>query len=340
MKSPEFFSDQETNEKHRRIPKRESGISKIVGATSEEEKQDLEKIKEVFLHQESLVTEEEREKTPEELEMILSINQKIQKFVKEYGGEPLVISPENIHFLDEQKLTPEQKEFIKKQEAGAIYFPDQQAIVVYPQKSRLKMAQHLVHEILHFNAFQSLTKEKGELYHRRQGLRIWTEKKEGEYFYDLDEAITTELTKKFDKQYFQEISYLKDEFNNRESFINHLLATAKDKEEKERIQDIACAYTKITKKKDGSGEITAVIDSFYSYKEKREYLNALINEIYKKNSDRFNNRDEVFKVFTCAVFSGELSEIDRLIKRSLGTGSFRRIANETIGHPKKVEYNP
>lgn len=318
MRNPEFFPKREVSEEKQK-PERESGVLRIVGASTEEEKAILEHYKEIFAEQ-RFIEETERKKTPEELELIKAINEKIPEFVKEYGGEPLKIKPENIHLIDEKKLTEEQKRQVEKA-GGASFIPEDQLIGILPssQEPRLNLANHLVHEILHFNSFISFTKKEKEPTIQRVGLRILASDGTKFYLHDLDEALVAELTKRFSQRYLKTIPLLEDEIKEREDFIKGL-----SPEDQEPAQDIAY----ITTRKLESGEYETIIEE-YTYSEERKQLHNLINELYERNKERFNSSEEVFKVFTKALFEGKLLDVGRLIEKTFGKGSFRKKAEET-----------
>lgn len=62
------------------LPKRESGLSKVVGGSEQSQKETHEKYKNAFLNQ--LTYEVEKEKSLEELEIIKAILEKIPDFIR------------------------------------------------------------------------------------------------------------------------------------------------------------------------------------------------------------------------------------------------------------------
>ena len=74
-----------------------------------------------------------------------------------------------------------------------------------------------------------------------------------------------------------------------------------------------------------------VIHSSYgsSYRSERERLYTMLEEIQKANSEEFKSTDEVFNVFARAQLSGRLLPLARLIEKTYGKGSFRKLGKET-----------
>src|SRR6266481_7587918 len=121
---------------------RESGISKIVNASPEDETRLLKHFAEKLKNQE--FQQYEREKTPAEREIIETALHHFPEFIKGYGGIPVKdISTETIHLVDRGKLTPKQ---VAELDAGGWYiFHLQQAVVLPHHASLLKTAEGIVH---------------------------------------------------------------------------------------------------------------------------------------------------------------------------------------------------
>jgi len=65
------------------------------------------------------------------------------------------------------------------------------------------------------------------------------------------------------------------------------------------------------------------------YKKEKELLNTIIEVIFEKNKDKFENKEEIFKVFVKAMIEGRLLEIARLIEKSFEKGFFRKLGELT-----------
>jgi hypothetical protein len=303
-------------------PKRESGFSKVVGATPEEEKEILEKVKKIFKDQP--VESFEKEKSPEEFEIIKSTLEKMPEFVERYGGAPVPLRPEHIHILDVGQLDEERKKEMEKSKEGGFYLPNHQSIGIFSHESKLKEAERIVHEALHFNSFQSgtLKKPEGLSALRRIGVRVFSEDNKEIYFYDIDEAVIAELERRFDQEYFESISPLAEEIERRKEFVaDHLKRYPEDAED---VKEIALVQTKRLE----SGLCKTTVET-YPYPDEREKLNRIIDDIYQRNKDKFSSKEDVFNIFARAVLTGRLLKVARLIEQTFGKGSFRKIAEET-----------
>jgi len=69
----------------------------------------------------------------------------------------------------------------------------------------------------------------------------------------------------------------------------------------------------------------------YGYSEERKKLKEIIEKIYETNKDleHFNSSEDVFYIFAKAVMSGKTLKIARLIEKTYGKGSFRKLGEET-----------
>lgn len=306
-------------------PGRESVISKVLGATPEEEQEILEKFRNDFEHPDLAQKLHiiEKEKTPEEIEIIESINAHMGEFLKEYGGQPIKITPEKIIFLDENKLT---NELLEKYSFGkdptAITYPIKQLIVVippYPEnypKVKLDIARILVHEALHFNSFASVSRQKGKLESRQMGIAIEFPKQR--FLEDLNEAIIEKMAMKFAERYFSQISPLEKDMRKREQAINEF---PEDMQENAR-EIISSIFTKQLP----SGEYKIMIKAHTIYEKERMGLKYILDTIHSKNPTEFSSPEDVFKIFASATLSGDLPNIARLIEQNLGKGSFKKVA--------------
>ena len=291
-------------------PKRESGIVEVRGGDESDKTETLEHFESKFSEQE--VKKLEREKTKEELELLEQINKKIKEFVERYGGAYLEIRPENIHILDYSHL----KQFT----CLGHYDPAKQEIILAVSSgvSRLQMANLFVHEIMHFQSFQSVIFEnlEGNIKHRRVGVDvgIYDDKKMiDSLFRDLNEAITEELVKRFDWDFFESIEYTKEDAEKRNSIIK-----SKGYEE--------IAFYESKQSKDGQWEVNL---GTRHYERERKYLKNIVDTIFDQNSDKFENKEQVFELFARAAMNGDLKPITALIEQTLGSGSFKRIGQET-----------
>lgn len=301
--------------------RRESGVTRVVGVDPDTEKAILEFFGGRFSLKEKLPFE--KEKSAELSQMISQISDYMKEFAARYGAKSLDIPSENIHILDETKMSSERKEMVLRKlgKVMSVFSFGEQHIFILNIPSRASdpsgLAELISHEMLHNISFQSAelkpdqdnkargikitgrredgNVQKFTILPRRMGFKIMKNKedKEGKkeneevtYFYFLDEAIIAELTMRFDWWYFPKIPLI-------------------------------------------MGDVISAQVGPREYKQEREKLNKLIDELYEGNRDRFNNREEVFDVFARAVMTGRLSPVARLIEKTFGKGSFRELGEDS-----------
>ena len=62
-----------------------------------------------------------------------------------------------------------------------------------------------------------------------------------------------------------------------------------------------------------------------TYKSERRILNTLIDKILEKNPDKFQDKEEVFEVFAKGMITGNILPVGRLVERTFGKGTLRKI---------------
>ncbi|MCX6717278.1 MAG: hypothetical protein NTU76_01200 [Candidatus Taylorbacteria bacterium] len=204
---------------------------------------------------------------------------------------------------------------------GRYFFGSQRAAVLVDSKndSKLDFAERSAHELIHFNSFQSADFEPGKLSERVFGFAIMT--KDGEelvpYFNDVNEAITGELAKRFDQEYFKAISALTEEIQQRDKFR----AGLKSKSGATEIKSFSLKQEESGMWRARAGE--------YPYIEERQRLWATIADIRSKNTGQFKSNEDVFRIFTEAYFTGKFKKVAKLIDKTYGKGSFRELGKKT-----------
>jgi len=176
---------------------RKSGISRVLRA-------DAEVFQDLYhdILDNNLTRSYEVAKSPEWIEALGQINSFLREFVSEYGGEFIEVPAKNIHVISRQDLPSSASD--RAQEFGGLYSPESQAIFIFVDSSysNLKAAIRVVHELLHFNSFQSFQDaNKGKKFHlerdededdekelvilgpRRIGFEIFSEKKNKVFFF-------------------------------------------------------------------------------------------------------------------------------------------------------------
>ncbi|MHB1956170.1 MAG: hypothetical protein ACYCOU_20770 [Sulfobacillus sp.] len=306
---------------------RRSGLSRIVNLDPKQEKAGHELFAALLKDQQ--FESYEREKTPQEREVIRGILRSIPEFVRAYGGRPIdQLSEANIHLVDET-LVPEQrrKALLEDDDVAGLYdFRLQRAVVLPDKRSLLTTAQRTVHEVLHMESFLSFTAEqspganqpgKTALHLRRIGFGVFNNEQTKRFFRDLDEAMIEELAARFDARYLPGIPALAEELRRRAAFRNEVALD-------ERNEIAAVVNTKLP---DGRWK-TEIRD--WRYESERHVLRDLIAKIYTANPVRFASEEAVFDLFAKAVFTGKLLEIGHLIEKTLGKGALRSLGEETM----------
>jgi hypothetical protein len=308
---------------------KQSGIDHISSVSSKEEEP-------LLLHFERTLREQrtdpfERQKNPEEREVIENILRDMPSFVWSFGGKPVRNPTEaNIHLIDTEKLSREQRKAIGAADVGGVYDIETQSAIVLPKEhSPLTTAQRIVHEVLHLNAFTSLSArekpppgrtplaevEGKKLFPRRIGFSVFDVRQTRRFFRNIDEAVIEELSARFDRQYFANIPALAQEIEKREQVRTRVGAGA---------EEIAA----VTTVQEENGLWKTSIEN-WRYPKERGELRKLIGEIYQAHPGRFRSEEDVFSVFAKATLTGRLLEVARLVEATHGKGSFRRLGEET-----------
>ena len=311
---PKFDADGQNEEK------RTSGVYKIVGFGKEEEQFIKEDFADLFEDQD--FEEWEREKTPEEKEIINRIILRLPEFIKQFGGTPLALTQDHVHIIDEQKL-PEKYRGEMSLRAGGYNTTDQHVEVypidIYGKSNKLHFAHTVVHELMHFLAFQSIQKhpKKELMTERRSGFSV---RKNGgtEFYFDkVDEALIETAAIKFEDKYFSEIPQLAEELQKREMIKDLIVKDGNPK---------AAEMTAYINEIDGTNHAIP-----YSLEGDIRELRHLIKETYNSNKDYVASEEAVEQIYLQSLFTGKLLEIARMTKR-LGRGDktlFRRIGELT-----------
>lgn len=250
----------------------------------------------------------EREKTDEETRVVGIVLDYVKKFLTEKGYEPLEIKPEHVHFLDVQKMAD------YKLPAVSFFEPIEQFMAIYSRGSLLANMQEVVHEAMHFQSFSSIQIGKGDSFDiRRSGFGFNVRGEKREYFGKINEAIMVELEKAVDSRYFNQIPEIRDDLERRKRLTDQLLQQFPQKHD--LLKDIACFVLE-----PNSGLYSAMQ---FPYANERANLNALVDEIYIKNKDQFENRDDVLNLFIAVSLGGRALDLARIIEKTYGKGSFK-----------------
>ena len=307
-------------------PERLSGIMRMPSVPPEHEGRALADVKK-YLFDETKLPPGEREKTPAETEIANVILDKMPGFVKSYGGKPVNIGLDHLLVIDYDKLTDEEKKTIGNA-PGRFSATNQRALVVVKSEnySVMKFAEVSVHELIHFNSFQSasfveIDEKTRSLSARVVGFGMRVEGDEGAtepdfYFHKVSEAITAELTKRFSEEYFASIPVLAEDIRKRDKFRAGI----------ETGDATEVMIFSNVQEPDGMWHART---ENYPYEDERKNGWAMMDEIQQKNPEKFKDAEAVFRIFTEAYFTGNFLMVARLVEKTYGKGFFRRLGKNT-----------
>lgn len=289
-----------------------SSIDNIVGAIPEEEKEQiLEEYAEKFDNQEfEVIKGKERQKTPEEIELIDVANRLTDEVRTKYGLESFPIPKENVHIIKKNEYP--------KGRAPAVYSQHHQAIVICEAPASIAFMNKTLHEMIHmksYNALQVTTGKDSKLDVYRMGLGVKT--RDGGYLYlnDLNEAVTEEIGIRLLGKLREHPLIKKD--------IEYTRAFVRDRREEltQRGKDLITQDTFYV-----SADEDGIFLTQFGRTKERAILGALIEKIFDVNSDQFKDKEEIFDIFSRAMITGHILQVGKLIDHSFGEGTLRKIA--------------
>ena len=139
------------------------------------------------------------------------------------------------------------------------------------------------------------------------------------YFVNLNEAVTEEMTKRFAKKLLVNPLFAEEMLQTREVIKNHPQAVT---DSGKPLFDEDTFYAEIKGK---SGSRTLISKESFTYQPERKVLNILINKLFDKNQDNFQDREEVFEVFAEGMMTGNILPVGKLIDGTFGRGTLRKI---------------
>ena len=307
-----------------------SSFERIVGNIPEAEKEQILRDKgERFDDQvfEDLKNKE-REKTPEELQIITLANEATNEIRQRYGLENFNIPPENIHVITEEAWP-------RKERSVAFYNSMLQGIVAREQPAKIVFMKKIFHEMLHvksYGAAQITTGENPELDEYRLGLTVRTRDGKNIYFVNLNEAITEEMTMMFGEKFFDNPLFAKETKQTRDVITRYPRAVAGSGVP---LFDDDTFYAEVDGKKSWGEAVgrlfgarekpQKITTEGFTYQSERKILNTLIDKILERNPEKFQDREEVFEVFAKGMMTGNVLPVGRLIEKTFGNGTLRRI---------------
>ena len=302
---------------------RRSSVMRVVGKDlTEEDREDiLDTMARRFEEQSFEGSEDyERPATEEEVHYMRWANEATNHLLRQYGLEPFDVPPKNIHVI--------RKEITRRRAVAGGHFitkgsfdPMYQAVAVCEAPRSAEFAAHLIHELIHLKSYGALmiSEPDRDVIPYRVGLHMAERHEKATYFKPLNEAITEELTKHI---------FL----NAEEPKLQHILQTTREFAAKnpDAINELGGPLfdedtydLEIVGKEERQ---TKVEVNKFSYAAERRYLWQLVDKLYSQNTESFPDREAVFTLFARAAINGNILPLGRLIEKTFGKGTFRKLA--------------
>jgi hypothetical protein len=320
-----------------------SSFDRVVGKVSETEKEHiLEQAAERFDDQVfDNLKGKERKKTEAELQVITLANELTNNLRRQYGLEDFDIPSQNIHVISEEAW-----ELCVYADSSAVYAPSQQAIAAREQPANIVFMKKTLHELLHFKSYGALQVpvDQSKVDEYRIGLIVHTRDGKTEYFKNLNEAVTEELTKRLlsivqDHPLFT--SEIEQSRNIRDRYPDALGKNGP-------LFNSDTFYAEVQGKKSW-GEAVGRMFGFpepikkisverFTYVTERRIFNLLMDKLFEKNKEQFSDREAVFHVFAKGMMTGNLLEIGRLVDGTFGIGTLRDIGELDDNINEQIRY--
>ena len=306
-----------------------SSFERIVGGISSAEKERIIRgMEDRFDDQEFRdLVGKEREKTPEELQIIAIANEVTNELRKKYGLDDFDIPAQNIHIIKED-------EWPERGKGSAMYVSSFQGVATREQESNLVSLEKILHEMLHFksyNAIQVTKSEDPQLAEYRLGLVVRSRDGETMYFKNLNEAVTAEITKELMRKAARGPLFEKEAEDTRKLSELYPHATAADGEPLFDDDTYQAQLLDKTTLRDKIGRLLGTERSRkisvekFTYREERSILAELVAKLFERNRKDFHNADEVMDLFKKSMMTGNILSLGKLIDGTFGTGTLRKI---------------
>ena len=321
-----------------------SSFERVVGNISETEKEQIlqekgERFDDQFFEE---LKGKEREKTPDEFKIISLVNEATNEARQKYGLENFDIPPENIHVINEEAWPPKEK-------SVAFYNSMLQGIAVREQPAKIVFMKKVFHEMLHFKSYNSLqvsTSENPEIDEYRVGLTVHTRDGRMMYFVNLNEAVTEEMTKIFATKILDNPMFVEETKQTKDIMTRYPRTTITGSNE--LLFDNDTFYAEVESKKswgESFGRLFGVQEKpknitteSFTYYQERKILNKLIDKLVERNPEKFQDKEEVFEIFAKGMITGNILPIGRLIEKTFGRGTLRKIGELDENIKKQEEF--
>lgn len=301
--------------------------------------------------------ENEREKSPAAKELITFLAKEVPEFAREYGATPIRLREDHIRFMPSEAYDPLVRagktiDAIASEggfyEGGHYNAQFQKIWIRYDGPMDVaQLARTLTHEMLHFQSFQSLVVRTGYLSETKRRMGFSTTLRSGErYFAEIDEAVIEELTYRFMQRIasgtmggpeilqklLQQEKIVKEQMFAQPEFKKHVkkeIARAAggriDKSVKQNVWEEDFIHRLAIYPIPGKENVAVSM----TYPGERLNLIEIVREAFGKNKDRFASEEEVFTLFARASMSGNYLGLARLVEKTFGKGSFRKLGKKT-----------
>ncbi|MBI2036841.1 MAG: hypothetical protein HYT14_00570 [Candidatus Liptonbacteria bacterium] len=308
--------------------KREYPIERVIGRGFDDEDYETARafLRDRFGRQD-FIRDLERDKTEEEEKIVAWVNDETNALLALYGVRPLDIPSRNVHIIPEEQW-PKREDFA---DSAAFYDFGTQSIFYRDNVWRSLFAYRLFHEQLHIKSHQAVQyveeggKKKLEAY--RSGLTLTSAKREdfAAQFRRLNEAVIETLAVSF----WQERVAPDEKFRGEMEKVGRLRAVLReegealkaanglsDEELEQTVEEVCAAFA-------GKEEKPELVR--FAYSAERAALGALISMLYERNAGAFADAGAVFDLFVKSAMTGHMVELGKLIDRTFGAGTFKRL---------------
>lgn len=309
------------------VPSFEGNIERVVGKVSDEDKERILHGRDESFNNQRFedLRHKERPKTPTELEIIVFANDVTNALRHVDGLGDFEVPSANIHVITEENWPGGHK-------GDAFYDSECQAIVLREQEANIIFFKKIVHEMIHFksyNAVQVTSAAHPEVREYRVGLLVHARDGYAQYFNNLNEAVTEEITKdilatvdhpllvgdvaqteKVRSQYPRAADASGKPFFDDDVFYARLADKTTLKNRAERVF--------------GKEYSRALAGEGFGYRREREILRQLIQKLFRRNP-QFKDVSEVHDLFRRGMITGDILPVGRLIDRTFGRGTLRQI---------------
>jgi hypothetical protein len=305
----------------------ESNIERAVGKVSDAEKERILHGRDESFNNQRFedLRHKERPKTPTELEIIALANEVTNALRHVDGLCDFEVPPSNIHVIREENWPEGQK-------GNAFYDSECQAIALREQEANIIFFKKIVHEMIHFksyNAVQVISATNPDVREYRVGLVVHARDGHAQYFNNLNEAVTEEITKeilatvkhpllggdvaqteKVRSQYPHATDASGKPFFDDDTFYARLADETTFKNRAGRVF--------------GKERSRALVGESFGYRRERDILRQLIQKLLRRNP-QFKDVSEIHDLFRRGMITGDILPLGRLIDRTFGRGTLRRI---------------